>query len=447
MAKIVDPSLLTKDQEVQFDTANRTIKLITTGSSVLTTDGVSLQALYSFCKEQWKDDSTLIKYPFPLVAITPEQFEFTDGWLPFDAPTVGLFRDAGFAITSGGTTREEYIGCITLGSVGSGDQIYYLQSSAGTSTNVILSGAVNQCIKIVGDGSGFGVDNAGVFSARSYFSIFDREYQRTYAKSSLGDIGVSNLTYQAYRFPLATGDDLKITHNDASADNSGVTITYSAYGISRTIGGVPHNFNVIIDGNSKPTTAIYEAVQSKLRKTTDIDAGSGVVTGKTADPLLRFVGDTLVTYPGVYIDNFRSEDTNTIEFYDTGNTKWTFPFVAAGSINFNSNLVNDGNAVYAMFFTTLPTAGDNFGQSGATYVNNNSSVPITGAVTASTVSFTFDYDGNVQGGRSSGTTADVTVVAIGLNTAQYVSQTGSITRSSTNSVSLVSSLERNYTNP
>lgn len=447
MAKITDPDLLKQSgatPNVVFNATNRTIQLTQAGA--LDSGGTSIQALYSFCKEQWKYDSTLIKYPFPMIAITPEQFEFVDGWKPLNTTTIGLFRDGGFAITSGGSVREEYIGCITLGSVGTNDQIYYQQHPSSAATDILLSGAVNQCIKTYGDGSGIGVSNSSAVNYKTYFSIFDREYQRTYGKSSLSDIGVSNLTYQAYRFPLATADDLKVTHNDATSDAYGVTIKYYTVGQPITIGAGTYYFNVIISGNSKTTEEIYEAVQSKLRKTIDIDAGTGIISGKTADPLLKFVGDTLVTYPGVYVSQFLPEDTNTIEFYDTGGTKAVYPYVAAGTINFNSNLVNDGNAIYAMFFTTLPGAGDDFGEAGATYVNDNSGIPITGTVTSSSVSFTFDYDGNIQGGRTAGTSADVTVVAIGLNTAQYVTQTGTIARSASNSISLVSSLERNYSN-
>lgn len=65
----------------------------------------------------------------------------------------------------------------------------------------------------------------------------------------------------------------------------------------------------------------------------------------------------------------------------------------------------------------------------------------------SSITKTFDYDGNVQGGRTAGTDASITAVAIGLSTGQYVSATGTIQRSNANSVSLVASLERNYQNP
>ena len=66
---------------------------------------------------------------------------------------------------------------------------------------------------------------------------------------------------------------------------------------------------------------------------------------------------------------------------------------------------------------------------------------------AASVTLTFNYDGNVQGGRTAGTDADVTVVGIGLATGQYVKATGTIGRSTTNSISLVAALERNYANP
>ena len=65
----------------------------------------------------------------------------------------------------------------------------------------------------------------------------------------------------------------------------------------------------------------------------------------------------------------------------------------------------------------------------------------------SPVDFEFDFDNNTQrGAASAGENAPVTIVAIGLNTAQYVSTAGTVTRQSTNVFSLVSALERNYSN-
>ena len=81
-------------------------------------------------------------------------------------------------------------------------------------------------------------------------------------------------------------------------------------------------------------------------------------------------------------------------------------------------------------------------------VDDNSGTDISGTVGGSaSVAFDFDYDGNTQGGRTAGTDANVTVVAIGLNTAQYVAATGTITRATGQNISLVAPLERNYSNP
>jgi len=349
-----------------------------------------------------------------------------------------------------------------------------------------------------------------IADARQYFKIFAREYQKLYAQSEIADIGVTTLTYQAYRFPLANADDLKVTHADgvvgadlpytdmditylpgvgfapwanatvypansvvsntgrwyftaAGGTSSGTDplddsgVTWTAYAGERQIGANYYPFNIIIDadaaGNGGLPTAeqIYEFIQYSLRQNSDIDTGTGTVIGKTANVLLSFVGDTLVTEPGVYIDDFAETDINRIEFYDYLGNKRVYPFVAAGTINFNDNLVIDGSAIYKMFFTNNDAGSNNgadFGTASAIIVQDNDDVNIAGNITAPSVQFTYDYDGNLQrGAGSAATDVPVTVVAIGLTKAQYVKATGTIGRSNANSFSLVASLERNYSNP
>ncbi len=57
-------------KSVHIATGDRDIYLLEQG--LIDPDGVTEQALYSFLKEEWKDDDTLIPYVFPMVAITPE---------------------------------------------------------------------------------------------------------------------------------------------------------------------------------------------------------------------------------------------------------------------------------------------------------------------------------------------------------------------------------------
>ena len=96
----------------------------------------------------------------------------------------------------------------------------------------------------------------------------------------------------------------------------------------------------------------------------------------------------------------------------------------------------------------MPGANNDFGEPGAVLVKDASSADMAGNVSGqASVTFSFAYDTNVQGGRTAGTDAAITVVAIGLTTGQYVRATSTITRSTANSVSLVAALERNYLNP
>lgn len=432
MAIIQDPDLLNQGTEVIFNTTNKTIQLLVAGN--LSVSGVVMQALYSFTKEEWKNDANLIKFTFPFVAITPEQFEFVNGWTPADTTTINLIRNGGFAIkNTNGSSAEEYAGIITLGLIGATDQCYYIQQLGGTSSNFTYLGPVNKVIKIYGDAT------HGNFDYRSYLKIFVREQGKTYADSDLVGIGASTLTYQVYRFPLTNQVDSKITHSDVTVDAYGVTMTHYATPQTRSIGGSNYQFSTIINGNNRSLEEIYQAIQSLLRKATDIDSGAGTSVGKTASLLMSFVGDTLITQTGVYVDNIQGADINRIEFYDNTGTRRVFPFTTSGSILFNSNLVNDGNAIYKMYYL------DNFGTSSAELVLDNSDNPIQGSITESSASFTYNYDNNTSGGGA-GIDKDVIVVAIGLDTAQYVTAQGTITRSNQNSISLVSALERNYAN-
>lgn len=451
MAVIIDPDNLNQNTEVSIITSSLTISLQIAGN--LSTDGVTLQCLYSFLKEEWKIDSNLIKFPFPMGAITEEKFELISGWDFADTTTKQLIRNGGWALKdANGTSQEEYAGIITLGDVGVSDQIYYQQISGGSASNIVRTGAVNQAVQVYGDAS------HGNFDRRAYFKIFVREYQKSYALSQLSDIGVTTMTYQVYRFPLANSTDLKIVSNDASMTTSpysGMSITWYNSAQPRTIGGISRNFHIIINGSGGTAEQIYTFTQNRLRQNSDIDSGSGVQNGKVNSELLRFVGDNLSTLyqteGGVYIDNFLAADTNRLTFADDTNTNRTFPYVASLSLQFGDNLKNDAAAIYRIFFTN-DDAGNNtgrdFGTTSAITVLDNSSVVMSGLVSnQSSVSFTYDYDGNVQrGALSAGVDAPITVVGIGLSTAQYVVATGTIQRSTSNTVSLVSGLERNYNN-
>lgn len=482
MPKIIDPDLLADSatdngsQEVFINTTTKRIKLNVTGdlsnTGVQDANGVTLKALYSFLKEEWKDDphsKNLAAFPFPLEPITDESFEFKEGW-DFENDTARyLIRDAGWAVkNTSGAVISRWAGIIGLGAIESNDQLYFQQVSGGATANVQLTGQVNQAVEVYSDPNGDG-NLADGFDRRTYFALFCREYQQKYGKASLTDIGVTSLAPQAYRFPISTSSDsVKITVADtgidANADNvadvapySGMSINYYATPQQRSIGGTNRDFGIVINGNSGTAEQIYQFVQWSLRRTTDIDAQAGTLVGKIADELLEFVGDTLKTKnatnpagggTGVYIDNYLPADETRLVFRDNTATERTYPFNAVLTINFGDNLKNDASAEYWVYFTTLPGAGNDYGEAGAVIVNDKDAAPMVGAVSgASSVQRTFAYDTNTQGGRTAGTDAAVTVVGLGLQTGQYVRATATIQRTVSNSVSLVAALERNYANP
>jgi len=524
MALIQDPDQLNDEPaatgatEVFIDPTARTIQLVETGN--LSADGVTIKGVYSFLKEEWRNDphgKNLPAVPFPMTPITDESYELIGGWDWADDATRYLIRTGGWTVrnAAGGVTQQ-WAGIIGLGFIESDDQLYYDQ---GVGASVVqLTGQVNQAVQILSDPNGDGNTSDG-FDFRTEFALFVREYGQAFGSADIASIGVDSMQAIAYRFPLGTAPDLKITAADTDIDSNGdgtadvapyaaMSITYmphvnrgtwadaTGYALDdvvqgsdgrwyiATIGGTSsgassdlaggsdagvtwvsfagereigsdwYAFGVAIDGAGGSAEQIYEFAQWSLRQTVDIDAGTGTVIGETADSLLEFVGDTLGTLAqsngnGVTVDNFAPIDTNRIGFVDDLGQTRTFPFVAVLQLNLNDNLVADPDARYFVFYTDPDATpdGDEYGDVGGILAVNKAGVDMTGDVAGqSVISIEYDYDGDATGGRIPGSDVPITVVALGLDTGQYVRATGTISRSTSNAVSLVAPLERNYAN-
>lgn len=243
-----------------------------------------------------------------------------------------------------------------------------------------------------------------------------------------------------------TNTSIVCVATDTVTTEGSVAATSSVYTpFKRTIGGVVYGFNWKVTGNNTTLANIYQFIQHQLRQTTDIDWGASTHRGDVTDLLMSYAAPT-GTSLDLFVDNLVSTDINSITYKDATGTNRTNPYVAAGTISFNANLVADASAKYWLFYTTNPTG--NYGTSTAVLVKDSLGADITGNISAqSSISFTYDYDNNTDGGRTASTDANVTLVAIGLNTAQFVIATGTIAKSTANSLSVTSSLERNYSNP
>lgn len=604
MARISDPDKLGRSDfastgaengNVFFDLTNKTIELIPTSifsgnlanvpdtpANALVDDGyndggVDLQALYSFIKEQWKAEADLIQYPFPMEAITAEQFEFINGWTltdgtesPAQFNSKKLIRNAGYAERdTNGAVQKEYAGVISLGTI-EDDQAtpyYSFSSDIDNPVNAQYTGPVNEAILIFDQ-----VASPVVDRREDVFTLYVRPVPRTistvktgwlFAQQSTTDIGVSTIATQAYRFPLASAVDINI--NTIPSDlTSGVytnmRIEYYTSPQSITIDTTnTFSVGVVIDANvtdsaTEPTVQqIYNWVQNELRSSGDINVSPGDetgVTGKTADPLLTFVGPLLKTLEqdrgqspannGVFIEGVGQDDLNNVEFIDNASASQRFEFKVALNLEFNANVLSDPDSQYFLFFTNAN--GNQFGTANAIIVDDadgndisgfvhfaapsaptgditgtgtGSLVASTGVFTAASlgtnfvanefqgdilrisngpnagsyfiasnttntitivstsgkqfdaddtglnwsivvqntantnprVTKTFNYAANVQGGRTAGTPAAVTLVSLGLQSAQYATAAANITQTNSVAIPVSNALERNYNDP
>ena len=453
MAKITSQAGLIVGTNLAIDEVAKTFTL-SVGGSLIAQDGVTLQALYSKFVSLWAT-STYQDSQFPMYAIDAlsGQFQFgTDGatfsgWKPANDTTRQMLRDGGWdEYTSAGVLARRYVGIVGLGAVSAGSQLYYQKVSGGVAANFTFTDQCNEGIQIYGNAVADATTTT--FDSQTYFKAYVREYQKKYKDSVLADTGKTITGANIVNVLLSNEDDLKITANDAAmtgAPYNNITVGYYTANQTRSIGGSNYNFKIIVAGNGATLEQIYTKLQYLLRQATDINTGgtAGVKTGKIQSALCSFVGDTLVTGTSVYIDNIQGADSNRIEFYDDGNVKRTNPYTAAGTINFNSPLIGAGSS-YRMMYTTGPGASDDYTQSGAiTVLKADNVTPITGTISAASISFDFDYDNSTAGGTA-GTDKAVTIIGIRPGGGKFVAATGVLSRSKAISLSLVAEADRVY---
>lgn len=443
MAKITSRASLNVGTELTINETARTFTLNEAGNLVAK-DGVTLQALYSKFADLWTT-TTYQDSPFPLNAIDAlsGQYYFGvdaggnyNGWKPASDATRNMLRDGGWReYSSAGVLNREYAGFVGLGANNTGAQPYYILNASDAPTDFPFADQFNVGVQVYGDAAN------GDFDKRTYAKTYCREYGKKYKDSVLADTGKTATGAFLVNFLISNEDDLKIQANDAAmtgAPYDGITVSYYSTNQNRLIGGANYPFRIIVDGNGATLEQIYTKIQYMLRQNSDINTAgdAGSVTGKTAASLLSFVGDTLVTSTGVYIDDIQSADSNRIEFYDQNGVKRTNPYTAAGALSFNAALVGAGSS-YRLFFSA------DYGTASAVTVKNASGVDIAGIISASPIPFDFYYDGDTLGGTA-GTDKAVTLIGIKPGSGKFAVATGTLTRSKAISLSLVGEADRAY---
>ena len=222
---------------------------------------------------------------------------------------------------------------------------------------------------------------------------------------------------------VATAD----TNNMEMIDNTG---TYYEYLFVST-GDMVFNNNIQND-----TNAIYRMFFLYTERHSIADLAISSASGDSAS-LDSSGGNfpSLAQNDYLYISGAVNEENNGI---------WKVTDVTPSSSQMDADKVDGIEPTDETSFAAI--LGENpYASPSAELVDDNGGTDISGLVSSNpTVSFDFDYDGNVQLSRTAGEDAYVVVVSIGHDTAQYVAATGVIERKTGNNISLVAALERNY---
>ena len=447
MALIQDPDLLNIGTEITLNTGARTFTLLAAGNLVAK-DGVDANALWSFFVDKWAT-ATYKPFPFPMNKVDNRSGQYIfgrdpggtyNGWKPADDTTRQMIRNGGWnEYSSAGVLNRVYFGAELQGGVASGSQCYYQKDAAGPAINYTFTDLPNEARQVYGDASNGNFDN------RTFFKSFNRTYGYTFDDVSLTDIAETATGPYKLPFGINTSADLNLTANDAavvSAPYDTCTIEYDTAATNITIGGGSYPFKKHITHTALTRFQIYTKMQYLLRQNSDINTGgtAGAVTGKTADLICWLVGPTL--YTRAFFTPLAA-DLNDVVFIDDNGIERVFPYASAGTLNFNSNLTSGGTGYYTLFYTTTP-GGDDFGEGTAIVVKDKDGVDITGAISAGSIPFTFDYSNNVQGGYAGSTARDVTLVWGNPGVAKPGVSTGQIVQSKAISIGAVAESDPSY---
>lgn len=156
------------------------------------------------------------------------------------------------------------------------------------------------------------------------------------------------------------------------------------------------------------------------------------------------IGD--LTWASTDLDHITTGDYILLSGFSTNPTNnglYLVNSTGAGTMN----ITHQAGATLVTETATVTVKENPFESPGAIIVNDNSSTPISGQVTASSIAFDFDYTNNVQGGRAASSPAAIHIVSGALDGAEWAEASGSITQATGLSFTVNANDERNYVNP
>ena len=423
-------------------------------------DGVKMEALYAFEREQRRLDETLRQYDYFFKGTFKYggAYECVNG-RKFAVDTnlgapggnhgdrVKLRGSGHIERNSAGAIGRIYYGVRSLGNIEALSQPYYQLVDYTTNAPVDFAkdGPIDEVIQVYGD---VGVDaTTTTFDDRTFLSVKVRTYGNNYDEKDLAASGVTEMGGYASGFALSesthnttntTDHPLASVYNATQASQTGVWLNMVLEGVSAaetktgfTTADAP--FTYILrnpnGANLNECLAYLDAIAQTDDNINDTGTNGVTINGKRADVWYEYdaAGNVIpkcgvygaASYKdgapqpgdGLFIEGLTGTDKNRVIFYDDNGAQKVYPNYTTVQVTVSSDAVADTKAWIHAFFLDGPGAGDDFNTSGALTVQTPDATEVKGDLssmttvtsnqlyrTADRVDFTFDWYSDTIGG-------------------------------------------------
>jgi len=341
------------------------------GSTVYT-----VNQLYSWLMDVF-DELVQMDDTVPMSAQTPTEYTLINGW---------TIPDASFQFLKGGAIKTSdnnnlWSNIYTLGSIQAGANVYVVQNGAKI-TSWWAAGHIDVLIKV--KAAGALIDGGKVL-------VMARELSDTYSHFE-----IDLTTGGRNAVPLATDDDLNNqTAGGTIATWNDITLTFGT--VSKALGGVTKNYDVVVDCAGRTLAQVYEYLKYITRSVSVVtlnsiegwryrSASPGVYADEVKSPFGTFAGGKFFGARGIWIENYDGNDAKNFQLISADNTVVSPPNVVpvkvtgvvAGDRVLVAKLTGAGGSINKAQYNL--TAGNNIG---------NGSVTVQEAITNDTPSSGF----------------------------------------------------------
>lgn len=229
------------------------------------------------------------------------------------------------------------------------------------------------------------------------------------------------------------GFDANDTNNLFFNDNTNTEYNYPFV----AAGNILVNSNAVDDAGPAEYVMFYEYTERFTNTGFGLSAPSGLTV--TLDSASTDLSVELTNGDFIQLRGFANEENN-------GLYEVTDASIVAGQADLTKRFPLT-NPVVEAAGASVSLDKNPIDSDDAIVVNDNSGAPITGTISSTTIAFDYDYDNNVQGGRTPATPASVIVRVLGTDVAVNAEASSTISRATGLSISVSNPLERNYLNP